>query len=88
MVRARREAKVLLMSDNKPKPQDIDLDAFVKGGGGSCPYCEGGDLEGESFDMPESGRVTQRVFCNDCHGSWVETFALSGVELLGQEQAT
>lgn len=49
---------------------------YIACGGGECPHCGSGDLDGDSFDHYGSF-VTQKVFCNECERSWEDYYTLT-----------
>lgn len=45
-----------------------------------CPFCgEFGFVEGDSQDM-ESGTISNRVKCANCHERWWEVYKISSIE--------
>jgi len=45
-----------------------------------CPYCKSEQIEG-SLPIIEGVKAYQECYCNDCGGSWSDTYTLTGVEL-------
>ncbi len=52
---------------------------YAKTGGGMCPFCGNGNLDGYSVEI-ETGKAWQRVDCNDCEKSWTDIYKLTSYE--------
>jgi hypothetical protein len=52
-------------------------DAYRAAGGGQCPACQGGHIEGKRFET-ESGLVSQTCTCQDCGQVWSAMYRLAG----------
>jgi len=50
---------------------------YVKSDGVRCPYCNGGNIEGESVEI-DAGGASQEVRCLDCDKAWLDVYKLTG----------
>jgi hypothetical protein len=55
----------------------MSQEAYTQAGGGCCPVCRSGQIEGDSFDT-EAVQVWQRLHCLDCTAVWTAVYALQG----------
>lgn len=53
---------------------------FLAGGGGSCPVCGSGDIDGSSIDV-NGDTCSQEITCSECEASWTENYTLSSYVL-------
>jgi len=60
----------------------LTSDEYVAKGGGCCPNCESGNIDGDSFEHGGS-YVVQRVHCNECGALWDDVFVLDQYNALG-----
>ncbi len=51
---------------------------YLLNGGGKCPSCESGDIEGGSLET-DGNEVHQGVTCLDCGATWEDRYKLDGV---------
>lgn len=63
------------MDNNTPNRIEI-VNKYLKKSS-QCPFCDG-EIEGQSVDVDEGGAF-QEVSCIDCGRSWVDTYCLTGI---------
>ena len=52
---------------------------YIAKGGECCPACGSNNVTGFDIDFIGS-TIHQVVMCNDCNGSWVDEYTLSGYD--------
>ena len=48
---------------------------------GHCPVCDSDDIEGGATDI-DGNEACQKVGCNDCSATWIDTYTLSSYTML------
>lgn len=48
---------------------------YIAKGGNKCVSCDSDNIEGGHVNI-DSGLATQRVWCNDCYGIWMDEYKL------------
>lgn len=61
-------------------PSENEFRKYVENGGGACPFCGSGDIEGDSYDY-EAAQVWQVVHCLACGEEWTDVYELRRVEV-------
>ena len=56
-------------------------DQYLAKGGVECPACGSNDIEGHSVTINEA-RAFQTVHCHVCDAEWMDTYALTSVQLV------
>ena len=57
--------------------------AYLKKGGGECPFCHSGDISGGHVEN-EGPSAWQKVSCGNCGAEWCDNYKLVGIEELEQ----
>lgn len=55
----------------------LTSEQYVAQGGGCCPYCGCGDIEGHFVEI-DGPKASQEVDCQLCKASWVDHYTLAG----------
>ena len=74
------KAKIERKKVKAVSPTPLSDFAYRKAGGGICPICKGGQIEGGSLDV-DGPACFQVVSCLDCGGEWRDRYVLSSYEL-------
>ena len=53
--------------------------AYIKGGGGCCPYCSSKEIEGGFIEAVSDG-ACQKIQCLTCGRHWCDVHSLVDVE--------
>ena len=45
-----------------------------------CPYCDGGDITGDSIEPYDSNRASRTITCENCGMLWNELFTVTAID--------
>jgi transposase-like protein len=72
-------------ASRKPPLTEAMAAQYVAQGGGKCPFCRSGDLEGGSQDA-DGPTIVQDIKCLACGRRWYDVYRLAAV-MPGEEDA-
>ena len=55
------------------------VNRYVNGGGGTCPFCGSQQFDGEESVIEDDGYASQAVTCVKCDKQWTDVYQLVGV---------